>query len=386
MTDVRVVHAGGEPPDRWTASLFLAGPTPRTLDIPSWRPAALDEIARRWNGPGTLVVFVPEPQDEVWPEYDNQITWELYWGDRCDVVLFWIPRGPGMLGLTTNDEWGRWKDSGRVTLGSPPAALSVRYQRHYAADHHIPVNDTLSATVASALEMLGSGAERTGGRRHVPLIVWRTPSFQNWLNAQDRAGNDLRGARLEWLLRIGNRLETVFFWALRVRVHVRAEDRIKEDEVVLSRPDISSVLAYRRAPDLAETEIVMIREFRAPSSSADGLVLELPGGSHLEPMDPVKIAAAEFAEETGLAVTPDRLVWHSSRQLAATVTAHRQVLFSVELTDSEIDTIRRTSAARGLSDHAEVTYPHVRRVRDLLADDRADWTTLGAIAEVLLGG
>ncbi|HWM04498.1 MAG TPA: nucleoside 2-deoxyribosyltransferase domain-containing protein, partial [Actinophytocola sp.] len=130
-----VVRAGEEPPDRWAASLFLAGPTPRTPDVASWRPEAMAEIERRWAGPDELVVFLPEPRGAVWPEYEHQRTWELYWGDRCDVVLFWIPRGPGMPALTTNDEWGRWKDSGRVVLGTPPEAQSVRYQRGYAADH-----------------------------------------------------------------------------------------------------------------------------------------------------------------------------------------------------------------------------------------------------------
>lgn len=382
--NVAVVHAGEEPPDRWAASLFLAGPTPRTPEVASWRPEALTEIVRRWAGPGVLVVFLPEPRGAVWPEYDHQRTWELYWGDRCDVVMFWIPRGAGMPALTTNDEWGRWKDSGRAVLGTPPDAASVRYQRGYAVDRHISLTDTLADTVAAALDAITPGADRAGGHRHVPLILWRTPSFQSWLQAQHGAGNELRAARLEWTYRLGPRRRKVFFWALHAEIRVAEEDRVKSNEVVLSRPDIASVLAYRRAPRLADTEIVMIREFRSPSTAHDGFVLELPGGSHPEPMDPLELAAAEFGAETGLKIPPERLVPHRSRQLAATVTAHRQHLFSVELTADELAQVRRTGAIRGEPTSSELTYPQVVRLSDLIASDAPDWTTLGAVTEVLL--
>lgn len=382
---VVVVHATEEPPARWAASLFLAGPTPRSPDVASWRPAAVAEIERRWSGPGTLVVFHPEPRDQVWSNYDTQRTWELRWGDRCDLVLFWIPRGPGLPALTTNDEWGRWKDSGRVVLGTPPDADSVRYQRHYARDHHIPVSDSLADTVAAALDTIGDGAERVGGQRHVPLLLWRTPSFRSWLTAQEGAGNELREARLEWTFRSGKHRDLVVYWALHAQVHVATERRVKSNEIVLSRPDISTVLGYRPAASLADTEIVLVKEFRTPSSAADGFVLELPGGSHSTPTDPASLAAAEFREETGLVVHAARFVAHRSRQLAATVTAHRQHLFSVVLTADELDQVRRTGAISGEPPSSEITYPVVLRLRDLLATDQADWTTLGAVTEVLLG-
>jgi hypothetical protein len=383
--NVIVVHSGEAPPERWTASVFLAGPTPRTPEVASWRPEALAELKRGWDGPGPLVVFLPEPRGDARPEYDRQRTWELYWGDRCDVVMFWIPRGPGMPALTTNDEWGRWKDSGRVVLGSPPGAMNVRYQRNYAADHLISLSDTLADTAAAALAEIGPGADRVGGRRHVPMVLWRTNSFQHWLQAQDKAGNELRAARLEWTYRIGERRDRVFFWALHAQIYIAAEHRLKDNEIVLSRPDIASVLAYRRAASITHTEVVLVREFRAPSSSVDGFVLELPGGSDHKPLDPAELAAVEFAAETGLEMSPERLVPHGSRQLAATVTAHRQFLFSVELTDEEIGQLRRPGTVCGDWASSEITYPQVLRVRDLIASGHADWTTLGAVAEVLLG-
>ena len=92
-SEVVLVHGGEAPPEQWSASLFLAGPTPRTANSTSWRPAALEAIRAQWDRPGRLVVFVPEPRDgQPWPPYEKQRTWELYWDDRCDVVLFWTPR------------------------------------------------------------------------------------------------------------------------------------------------------------------------------------------------------------------------------------------------------------------------------------------------------
>lgn len=379
--DAVVVYAGEEPPEQWVASLFLAGPTPRSAEVASWRPAALAAIRERWSGPGTLVVFVPEPRSgATWPEYERQRTWELQWGDRADQVLFWIPRGPGMPALTTNDEFGRWKDSGRAVLGTPPDAESVRYQRDYAADQRIPVASTLTDTIDLALARLGSGALRAGGERHVPLLIWRTPSFQSWLARQRADGNELLSGRLEWTFRVGDDLERVFLWAFHAQIRVAAEDRVKANEVVLARPDIATVVAHRPAADVADTEVVLVREFRSPS----GFVLELPGGSSWGGEPPLEVAVVELGEETGLSIAPERLRTHHVRPLAATFSAHQQHLFSVELTEAEVAAVRAVTGPLGETGSSERTYPRVARFGDLLAGGEVDWTTLGALAEVLL--
>ncbi|WP_285612327.1 nucleoside 2-deoxyribosyltransferase domain-containing protein [Actinokineospora globicatena] len=380
MTErVVVVCAGDDPPAQWSASVFLAGPTPRSAEVPSWRPGAVAAITAGWTGPGTLVVFVPEPADGVWPDYTHQRTWELRWGDRCDVVLFWIPRGPGMPALTTNDEFGRWKDSGRVVLGTPPEAESVRYQRAYAKDNGIPTADTLADTVDLALAELAGGVDREGGSRFVPLRVWRTEAFRRWRTTVERSGNEVVDAAQVWVFPGSG---PVVFWALRVSMWVAAEDRVKSGEVVLSRPDLASVVAYLPGRTPHDTEVVLVREFRPSARTADGFVLELPGGSHQAVIEPVALAALEFGEETGLVVAAERLVAHTSRQLGATMSTHRQAVFSVRLTEAEMAGLR---GAPPVADGTEITYPVVWRVGDLFADGSADWTTLGAVAEVLLG-
>jgi hypothetical protein len=55
------VYAGEMPPQDWDASVFLAGPTPRSQAHPSWRPEALRLLAERWAPLGDrLVVLIPE--------------------------------------------------------------------------------------------------------------------------------------------------------------------------------------------------------------------------------------------------------------------------------------------------------------------------------------
>lgn len=197
---VVIVYAGEEPPAGWQASVFVAGPMPRDPDLPSWRPEGLRLIEEQWSADGPLVVFVPEPRDRHHPPvgYAHQL-WEDRWMSVVDAILFWVPREmPGTPGLTTNVEFGRYEGSGRVALGMPPHAHSVRYLRHFADQHEAPVADTLLRTVAATLGLVGRGSWREAGTRDVPLLVWRTPAFQTWWSALAARGERLLGARVRW--------------------------------------------------------------------------------------------------------------------------------------------------------------------------------------------
>ena len=69
---MKIVYAR-QPVDQ---SIFLAGPTPRTSAVPSWRPGAIKILQDQgFNG----TVYVPEDgtSETIWEhEYDNQIDWE----------------------------------------------------------------------------------------------------------------------------------------------------------------------------------------------------------------------------------------------------------------------------------------------------------------------
>ncbi len=361
--EVVIVHAGEIPPSEWDASVFLAGPVPRSPEVPSWHPEAIGLLRRGWAGPGRLVVFAPEPREGVAVEGTDSMDWEEEGLRRSDVVLFWIPRAmPAMPGLTTNIEWGALHASGRAVLGVPPGAASVDYPLRQARDHAVPVARTLERTVANALNAVGAGGRRGGGERDVPLTVWRTPGFKRWYAAQRDAGNTLLGARIEWTFRAGDERETVRYWAARVRVRVAAEDRVRDGEIVISRPDTAHVVLYRPAPVPGDTVVVLVRGCRAPDAAPDAFAHDL-----------VRRAAAQAGEATGLAVDADRLRHHGGRQAAAGLSAHHAHLFSAVITEAELDRLRASPPARAA----------VATLAELHADPGADWAVLGMIAQVI---
>ncbi len=384
--EVVTVHAGEQPPEWWDAAVFLAGPTPRSPEVFSWRPAALAELARQWAGPGRLVVFVPERPGGGMPHgWQRQVEWE----DTClhlsDVIVFWVPRDLATLpGFTTNVEWGRWEASGRVVLGAPDGAPGMRYLAHYAAAHGVPVAGTLEGTLAAALELLAGGARRDGVHRELPLPLWRDAGVRTWLAAQEAAGHALRGAKVAWTWPGPD--GRPFWWAAHVAVEVRGEGRVKDNEVVIGRPDVSAVVAYLPAQALTDTLVVLVREYRSGAVTGDGRVHELPGGSQPGAADPRQTAVEELAEETGLRVEAARLRAYGVRQPAATVSAHRVHLFSLELTEAEADALADGPQEHGVAADGERITLELTTYGRLLADPDVDWSTLGMVTAVLAAG
>ncbi|MBC6469129.1 NUDIX hydrolase [Actinomadura alba] len=379
--DVVVVYAGEPPPADWHAAVFLAGPTPRRPETASWRPEMIERIRDQWRGDGRLVVFDPERRDGIYEDYTAQVEWEERSLHLADQVIFYVPREPAtMPALTTNVEWGMWHDSGRVVFGAPPEAPGNRYLLHYAHKYGVPTATTPADTVAAALSEIGAGAHRSGGEREVPLLIWRTESFQCWYEAQCAAGNTLRAARVVWTFR--GRAQALAYWAVHVHVHVAAEDRVKRNEVVISRPDTSVVALYRRGATPDDTMVVLVREFRSAAATPDGFVHELPGGSG--PGDPLAQAVSELDEETGLVIEPSRLRAHGARQMAATVSAHRAHLFSAEITAGEFDRLRGTGP-HGVVADGERTHVEIHTYGEIRAGGLVDWATLGLLAEALDG-
>ncbi|MDO8408064.1 MAG: nucleoside 2-deoxyribosyltransferase domain-containing protein [bacterium] len=382
---ITVVYVGQEFPTSFSKALMLVGPTPRSPEVLSWRPEAI-EILEHIGYDG--VVFVPEREDATWRHsYDDQVETEERMLHMADCIVCWIPRDMAtMPALTTNDEYGTWKGSGKVVLGTPPGAASVRYQQYYARKLSIPVHGTLEDTLQAAVDRLGDGALRSDGECHVPLYVWKTPSFQQWYQNLRRAGNRLDGARVEWVFRAGPKRSIVFFWALHVDVYIASENRHKTNEVVIARPDIATIVAYCRGTTLEDTDVVLIREFRSPVSNPYGFVYEVPGGSSFKPVDePRQLATDEFGEETGLHIDVSRMREREARQLVATLSAHQAHLFSVELTADEVQQLRDMSGtAHGIEEDSERTYVEVKKLGEIMrVDSGVDWSMLGMILSVL---
>jgi hypothetical protein len=149
---MRLIYATEEIDVLDAPSIFLAGPTPRSQSILSWRPSAVGEFARQgFSG----VLLLPEDRSGVFHgNYDGQVDWEERALHAASCIMFWVPRSlPDMPGFTTNDEWGFWKNSGKVTWGSPPEAQKVSYQWYYARKLGVPTATTLEESCRNAIRL-----------------------------------------------------------------------------------------------------------------------------------------------------------------------------------------------------------------------------------------
>jgi hypothetical protein len=148
-----VIWANQPLPKDCPGSIFLAGPTPRSAEVNSWRPEAL-QILDQLDFPG--IVFIPEDKTGKWQHsYIQQIEWEEDALAKASCIVFWVPRNlETMPAFTTNIEWGIWQDSGKVVLGAPADAPKMKYLRHNAAKFKVQSSDTLKDTLLNALALI----------------------------------------------------------------------------------------------------------------------------------------------------------------------------------------------------------------------------------------
>jgi 8-oxo-dGTP pyrophosphatase MutT (NUDIX family) len=396
-SNLKLVYAKEPYPEAVTKTIFLAGPTPRSKEVASWRPEALGLLAALgFDGH----VFIPEPRDGNWSgDYADQVEWEEEGLNRADIILFWVPRKmDGMPALTTNIEWGVWADSGKAILGSPADAEKNRYLLLAASKLHVPTASTLRDTCAAAVTRIGAGADRRGGEACVPLQVWKHATFQAWYESQKAASNRLDGARVLWTFGVGPKNSILFSWAVKVDVYISEEGRNKTNEYVFGRSDISCIALFWRpskeqtGPDKLsfyyDSEFVLVKEFRSPARTPDGYIYELPGGSSKEDIeDTKKLAIKELEEETSFTLNPARLIPVGALQVAGTLSAHKASLFIARITTEERDQIKAIAdkgEALGVEEDTERTFVQVLRLRDLMEKDMVDWMTLGMIQLALM--
>jgi len=142
-------------------SVFLAGPTPKSDDVRSWRPAAIELISANWSAPETLSILSPEDSDFNYDKhFDEQVDWETDARAMASAILFWIPRDVRTLpGFTTNVEFGLdvATSASRVVLGCPPDCPDPKQNRYLidvAKRRGAPVLCTLAETVTAALAVI----------------------------------------------------------------------------------------------------------------------------------------------------------------------------------------------------------------------------------------
>lgn len=370
-------------PEKVTKSIFLAGPTPRIDKSLSWRKEALAFLEKfGYNG----IVVIPEEKEKAFrvENVDIQTDWEFQMMSAVDCIVFWVPRQlrPDfeMIALTTNAEFGRFLETGKLVVGGPPDAERNRYLK-YLSQGRYEWQDSLEDLMKKAVEFVGDGVERKGAERFVPSYIFNSVQFQNWYRSQLKSGNEL--VDYQTLYSFYMPIHKKLFMAIwKPSVWIKKEDRVKEIEFVVGRTDMSYILAYYSGNSLMETEIVLIEEFRTPAVNEDSMIFELPGGSSLKETDSwQEVASEELKEETGIVLNPSRFHQEDIKQSAGTLCSHRIALFSVELTEDEIAKAKADKEIHGNVQDTERTYVHVMTVKDALK--KVDWTNAGMILDAL---
>jgi len=370
-----VVYLGEALPPAFGASVFLAGSTGL-----AWREelfALLSQAA--FDG----VVFVPEPRQGAAPsDAARHEAWRAEALTITDVLVLHATEGsigPGALSL-----WADWLRTGRmIVCGSHGEGLSRQ------SAQRLLFADTLADVAALILKFLRPGAVRRAGERTVPLSLWRSPSFQSWYRALSRAGHFLEEVDVEWTHRSRGMGRPPFLWAMRPRVRVRGERRQLSGEVVIGRADVSVAVLYHRqaGSEPLDTQVVLVREFRAAVRNRGGFAWMLPGGSAAQAgerrSDPRHTAVQEVFEETGLRLPSEQLqaIVSGDRQLVASLASYHAQVFRAELSDDQLATLRATAAAgKALgATPSERCFVSVRRLGEVLSDPDFDWSHLGML-------
>ena len=146
-----IINYSDQPVMTGKTSIFLAGPTPRDKNVPSWRPDAIKFLEdRHFKG----VVYVPEySTGEPMSDYIAQVEWERKALLNASVIVFWIPRKiPEMMALTTNVEFGYYLHTRKIIYGRPEDSEKNKYLDWlYEEDTKLKPFESLYETLNTAL-------------------------------------------------------------------------------------------------------------------------------------------------------------------------------------------------------------------------------------------
>jgi hypothetical protein len=154
---MKLIYANHPPLEPGHKSIFLVGPTPRSSDVPSWRPRAI-EILKEYNFDGR--VLIPETESgEAFPYYYDQVEWEHEGLHNCESIVAWVPREMStMPALTTNVEFGYWmgREPHKVLYGRPNGSIHTEYLdwMYEKNTGRRPIN-TLEELLGTAVDLLG---------------------------------------------------------------------------------------------------------------------------------------------------------------------------------------------------------------------------------------
>lgn len=387
---MQLVFSGEAAPTNYSKSIFLAGPIDNTSKgnlIPrDWRKDVIELLEQKgYDG----VVFIPiskafweetyAPIDFVYSE--AVVEWECMMMDRADILLFWVNRDKeaDRYGLTTNVEFGRYLNTGRIVYGHTKESFSVFNLDTIAAKNNIKVHNELPELVDTALSVIGDGAYRDGGETLCPLNLWRLQSVRDWFNCNK--GNVTKFVTKS-VVPMGDNYHKAFAFSAHVAVKIPSEDRVKECEYIFGRTKTSYTVPYFDHPD-GKRYFVLVSEFRSTVSKNKGFIIEFPGGSaEKEGVDPLVNAAKELSEEIGVSITDStRLKPLRTSQTNAVFNVTQTHLYELELTEEEFRAVNAFANKKkelGEDDEERITLS-IHTFESLLTTD-TDLATIGMAA------
>jgi hypothetical protein len=105
----------------------------------------------------------------------------------------------------------------------------------------------------------------------------QTPQYKEWETRLVSAGRTVEAVVVTPLVTLPN--GTPFMAALKPRIRVADEARVKENETVVMRPWVSAVVVWARGPTYGGDRFLLVAEFRSSVNNRVGTVIEVPGGS-----------------------------------------------------------------------------------------------------------
>jgi 8-oxo-dGTP pyrophosphatase MutT (NUDIX family) len=374
-----LIRPGDDLPESWDRSLLLHWNFGTHEGWVPWRDLVLGHLEQLgYRG----VVFLAEPgtPHSGASQHLRQLEWLTRICRMSDVILSSWPADahyPENLHWLLSSELLTLR---KVVLQLDERTASLLNDLDIQSLRRIHLVHSERDAVVEVLRLLKDAAQRSGPERAIPLDIWRTAEFKNWYAAQQAVGNKLKNADAVWAFRPGlGYVEPLWYWAVHVGVHIHQEARTKVNEPVIGRPDIAATVLHSPVLSIEDTEVVLVREYRVPTTGADGYVWELPSGSGTADEDIVEIAIRECREEVGIDLEASRLRYHGKRQLLATMSCHQAYLFSAVLSSAELNWIQRNRAiARGVPP-IERTFVELLTVREIFARGLLDWSMTGML-------
>lgn len=208
--------------------------------------------------------------------------------------------------------------------------------------------------------------------------IHKTKEYQNWKQNQVKNNNQILNEEELYSFYIKNK---PFFWVVKEEIYIDNENRVKDNEFIVSRSDICSCVIYCKETN----EIVLVKEFRSPVNNGTNYIYELPGGSSFSEKDNINIIISELQEEIGLIVGEDRLQYISSRQLMGTLAIHKCHLYKLELTMEEMNALKANTHNKtfGVKEDTELTYVEIVDLSFILQNNLLDYSNIGMIYEAI---